>query len=120
MIIFSKTKNFSEEIFTNFFKSDSLTEDRWVLVSASAFNLLQSHTSRSIWKAPETPWENESENGKQHLSVTMKSLWPHGHAEGFWGPHEPQAHMETAAYLSISSLNLNGFSYLFLDYFEKK
>ena len=55
MIIFSKTKNFSEEIFTNFFKSDSLTEDRWVLLSASAFNLLQSHTSRSIWKAPETP-----------------------------------------------------------------
>lgn len=55
MIIFSKTKNFSEEIFTNFFKPDSLTEDRCVLVSTSAFNLLQSHTSRSMWKAPETP-----------------------------------------------------------------
>ena len=60
-------------IFANLCKS-SLMGDSWILLFASVFNLLCSHTSRRLWKIlPYSP-ENESEEGKRRLSYFATSF----------------------------------------------
>jgi len=64
-------KTFSEKSgsvlhFTNLFKMSGLIEDSWILVSASAFNLLSYHMLHSFWKtspyAPESMSEKKANN----------------------------------------------------------
>ena len=60
-------------IFANLCKS-SLMEDSWILLFASVFNLLCYHTSRRLWKILPYSHENESEEGKKHLSYFETSF----------------------------------------------
>lgn len=51
-----------------------LTENYWVLISASAFNLLKHHISCIFWKIPLYTHERISEKIKFHLSFIVKRV----------------------------------------------
>lgn len=50
-----------------------LIENNWVLISASAFNILQYHMSCSLWKTQLYNHESMSKKDKFHLCIIVKA-----------------------------------------------